>query len=79
MIKKLIGILVAVAVVVVIVISAIRRDGFQSMLLRDGIMNQTFPTSEVPAEYLQGGTPAPGTVVVTDSVSISVTDTVGVK
>ena len=32
MIKKLIGIIVAVAVVVIIVVAAIRRDNFQSML-----------------------------------------------
>ena len=43
MIKKLIGIIVAVAVIVIVVIAAIRRDNFQSMLLRDEIENQTFP------------------------------------
>ena len=32
MIKKLIGIIVAVAVVVIIVVAAIRRDNFQSMV-----------------------------------------------
>ena len=35
MIKKLIGIIVAVAVVVIIVVAAIRRDNFQSMVRRD--------------------------------------------
>ena len=40
MIKKLIGIIVAVAVIVIVVIAAIRRDNFQSMLLRDEIENQ---------------------------------------
>ena len=39
MIKKLIGIIVAVAVIVIVVIAAIRRDNFQSMLLRDEIEN----------------------------------------
>ena len=34
MIKKLIGIIVAVAVVVIIVVAAIRRDNFQSMAFR---------------------------------------------
>ena len=43
MIKKLIGIIVAVAVIVIVVIAAIRRDNFQSMLLRDEIENQNFP------------------------------------
>ena len=37
MIKKLIGIIVATAVIVIIVIAAIRRDNFQSMVLRDEI------------------------------------------
>ena len=32
MIKKLIGIIVATAVIVIIVIAAIRRDNFQSMV-----------------------------------------------
>ena len=35
MIKKLIGIIVAVAVVVIIVVAAIRRDNFQSKVRRD--------------------------------------------
>ena len=34
MIKKLIGIIVATAVIVIIVIAAVRRDNFQSMVLR---------------------------------------------
>ena len=59
MIKKLIGIIVAVAVIVIVVIAAIRRDNFQSMLLRDEIENQTFPgpvdtdQPAVPAVYLK--------------------------
>lgn len=40
MIKKLIGIIVATAVIVIIVIAAIRRDNFQSMVLRDEIEDQ---------------------------------------
>ena len=43
MIKKLIGIIVATAVIVIIVIAAIRRDNFQSMVLRDEIEDQTYP------------------------------------
>ena len=39
MIKKLIGIIVAVAVVVIIVVAAIRRDNFQSMVRRDELLN----------------------------------------
>ena len=35
MIKKLIGIIVAVAVIVIIVVAAVRRDNFRSMVLRD--------------------------------------------
>ena len=38
MIKKLIGIIVAVAVVVIIVVAAIRRDNFQSMVRRDELL-----------------------------------------
>ena len=49
MIKKLIGIIVAVAVIVIVVIAAIRRDNFQSMLLRDEIENQTFPGPHCPS------------------------------
>ena len=43
MTKKLIGIIVATAVIVIIVIAAIRRDNFQSMVLRDEIEDQTYP------------------------------------
>ena len=39
MIKKLIGIIVAVAVVVIIVVAAIRRDNFQSMVRRAALLN----------------------------------------
>ena len=52
MIKKLIGIIVATAVIVIIVIAAIRRDNFQSMVLRDEIEDQTYPepvASQQPA------------------------------
>ncbi len=67
MIKKLIGIIIAVAVIVIIVISAIRRDNFQSMVLRDEIMDQTFPAPIAPE---QPATPAPGQIEVTDSITV---------
>ena len=78
MIKKLIGIIVAVAVFVIIVVAAIRRDNFQSMVRRDELLNGVEPAAEpphlispaeldVPAESV----PAAGTV---DSLSIEITD-----
>ena len=63
MIKKLIGIIVAVAVVVIIVVAAIRRDNFQSMVRRDELLNGVEPAAE--------RVPAAGTV---DSLSIEITD-----
>lgn len=71
MIKKLIGIIVAAAVIVIIVIAAIRRDNFQSMVLRDEIENQAFPEPVAPE---QPAAPAPGEVVVTDSVTVEAVD-----
>lgn len=82
MIKKLIGIVVVVAVVVIVVIAALRRHNFQSMVLRDEILNQTYPaapaagTDGTPAllDTLPGSsTPVEG-VVVTDSTTVVVTD-----
>lgn len=46
MIKKLIGIVVAVAVVVIIVVAAIRRDNFQSMVQRDELLNGVEPAAD---------------------------------
>lgn len=71
MIKKLIGIIVAVAVIVIIVIAAIRRDNFQSMVLRDEIEDQAFPDPVAP---VQPSAPFSGQVEVTDSVTVVVTD-----
>ena len=48
MIKKLIGIIVAVAVIVIVVIAAIRRDNFQSMVRRDELLNGVEPAAEPP-------------------------------
>ena len=72
MIKKLIGIIVAVAVWHV-VIAAIRRDNFQSMLLRDEIENQTFPG---PVDTDQPAVPVAGEIEVTDSVTVEVVDSI---
>lgn len=73
MIKKLIGIIVAVAVIVIVVIAAIRRDNFQSMLLRDEIENQTFPEPVVTG---QPAAPVAGEIEVTDSVTVEVVDSI---
>ena len=67
MIKKLIGIIVAVAVIVIVVIAAIRRDNFQSMLLRDEIENQTFPE---PVDTDQPAAPVAGEIEGTDSGTV---------
>ena len=83
MIKKLIGIIVAVAVVVIIVVAAIRRDNFQSMVRRDELLKGVEPAAEpphlispaeldVPAEGVPAkDAPAAGTV---DSLSVEITD-----
>ena len=83
MIKKLIGIIVAVAVVVIIVVAAIRRDNFQSMVRRDELLNGVEPAAEpphlispaeldVPVEGVSAkDAPAAGTV---DSLSVEITD-----
>ena len=55
MIKKLIGIIVAVAVIVIVVIAAIRRDNFQSMLLRDEIANLPGASRHRPAGGTRSG------------------------
>ena len=80
MIKKLIGIIVAVAVIVFVVVAAVRRNNFQSMVVRDEMLDGVQPTAEpphlispaeldVPAE----GVPDAGTV---DSLSVVVTDSI---
>lgn len=71
MIKKLIGIIVATAVIVIIVIAAIRRDNFQSMVLRDEIEDQTYPE---PVASQQPETPVPVETETTDSISVEVID-----
>ncbi len=83
MIKKLIGIIVVVAVVVIVVVAAVRRDNFQSMLLRDEVLNQTYPQGPAASDAgTPGGvdslpgssTPVNGEVLVTDSTTVVVTD-----
>ena len=71
MIKKLIGIIVATAVIVIIVIAAVRRDNFQSMVLRDEIEDQTYPE---PVASQQPAALAPGETETTDTVSVEVID-----
>ncbi len=48
MIKKLIGILVAVAVIAVIVIVFLRRDKFESMIRRDELPAASAPAGPLP-------------------------------
>ena len=71
MIKKLIGIIVATDVIVIIVIAAVRRNNFQSMVLRDEIEDQTYPE---PVASQQPAALAPGETETTDSVSVEVID-----
>ena len=70
MIKKLIGIIVATAVIVIIVIAAVRRN-FQSMVLRDEIEDQTYPE---PVASQQPAVPVPVETETTDSISVEVID-----
>ena len=72
MIKKLIGIIVAVAVVVIIVVAAIRRDNFQSMVRRDELLNGVEPAAE-PPHLISPATDAPAAGTV-DSLSVEITD-----
>ena len=60
MIKKLIGIIVAVAVIVIVV-------------LRDEIETQTFPG---PVDTDQPAVPVAGEIEVTDSVTVEVVDSI---
>ena len=73
MIKKLIGIIVAVAVIVIVVIAAIRRDNFQSMLLRDEIEKQTFPG---PVATDQPAAPEACEIEETESETVEVVDSI---
>lgn len=50
MIKKLIGILVAVVVIAVIVIVFLRRDKFESMIRRDELPAASVPAVPAPVQ-----------------------------
>lgn len=70
MIKKLIGLVVAVAVIIVIVLATIRRDEFRSML-----REQTAPQVETP----RAKTPIPTSIPapVADTAALAPTATQG--
>ena len=74
MIKKLIGIIVAVAVIVIIVVAAVRRDNFRSMVLRDEMLNGVRPTEE-PSRLISPAEPVPDAGAV-DSLTVEVTDSI---
>lgn len=78
MIKKLIGIIVAVAVVVIIVVAAVKRNNFKSMVERDELLNGVEPSGEPrrlisPAELdvpAEGPAAASVETVMVDSVTV---------
>ncbi|MEG0788557.1 MAG: hypothetical protein RSB23_02900 [Alistipes sp.] len=74
MIKRLIGIVIAVAVIVIIVVTAFQRDTFRSMLLQDELMNQTLPQSDLVLDPATAVAPA-ATEMQRDTVTIEVADT----
>ena len=76
MIKKLIGIIVAVAVIVIVVIAAIRRDNFQSMVRRDEFLNGVEPAAEPPHLISPAELDVAGEIEVTDSVTVEVVDSI---
>lgn len=65
MIKKLIGIIVALAVIAIIVIVVLRRDNFQSMVQRS-----EQPAAPVPRAVVPEPVPAP------DSLTVGVPDSI---
>lgn len=71
MIKKLIGIVAAVAVIVVIVITVMHRDKFKSMVLLDTAVT---PAALVTSAPPQSAASAPGAVEAADSLSGAVVD-----
>ena len=77
MIKRLIGILVAVAVIAVIVIASIRRDKFESMIRRDELPAApapVVPASVVPASVVP--TPVQPAIPAADSLTVGVADSI---
>ena len=75
MIKKLIGIIVAVAVIVIIVVAAVRRDNFRSMVLRDEMLTEEPSRLISPAELDVPAEPVPDAGAV-DSLTVEVTDSI---
>ena len=55
----------------IIVIAAVRRNNFQSMVLRDEIEDQTYPE---PVASQQPAVPVPVETETTDSISVEVID-----
>lgn len=72
MIKRLIGILVAVAVIAVIVIASLRRDKFESMIRRDEL--PAAPAPVVPAPVVP--TPVQPAIPAADSLTVGVADSI---
>lgn len=72
MIKRLIGILVAVAVIAVIVIASLRRDKFESMIRRDEL--PAAPAPVVPAPEVP--TPVQPAIPAADSLTVGVADSI---
>lgn len=72
MIKRLIGILVAVAVIAVIVIASIRRDKFESMIRRDELPAAPAPVAPAP----EVPTPVQPAIPAADSLTVGVADSI---
>ncbi|WP_064974889.1 hypothetical protein [Alistipes provencensis] len=72
MIKRLIGILVAVAVIAVIVIVFLRRDKFESMIRRDEL--PAVPAPVAPAPVVP--TPMQPAIPAADSLTVGVADSI---
>ena len=85
MIKRLIGIIVALAVILVIVAASVRPDGYRSMLLRDDsprrhapVTKEELPASEASApEVLTPKASAPDVPApAADSLAAGVADSI---
>lgn len=75
MIKKLIGIVVAVAVIVIIVMTVARSGEYRSMLGSEGSGPVVVESSAMESSLPNGAVVLPG--VVADSVEVVATDSVG--
>lgn len=67
MIKRLIGIIVAAAVIAVVVIASLRRDKFESMIRRDELPEASAPAAPAPVRP---------TVPAVDSLAVGVADSI---